>query len=200
MNILGVGGHAKVVIDAVKSSSHQIQSVYDDDPKAHNTEFCGFQVQGSIDSSIDGNSVIAIGSNQIRKKISQRVTKVTWKSVIHPSAIVADDVEIGEGTVIMAGAVIQPGTKIGKHCIVNTGACIDHDCEIEDFCHIAPNCSVAGGVTIGEGTFICIGTAISHYVSIGSWATVGAGAAVIEDIPDNCTAVGVPAKPIKFHK
>lgn len=199
MNILGVGGHAKVVIDAARVSGHQINSVYDDNPSTHNTEFCGVLVRGSINNNIEGTSIVAIGSNTIRQKISQTVTNATWKSVIHPTAIIAEDVEIGEGSVIMAGAVIQPGTKIGKHCIVNTGVCIDHDCKIEDYVHIAPACGIAGGVTIGEGTFIGIGTSITQYLKIGDWTTIGAGSVVIKDLPANCTAVGIPAKPIKFH-
>lgn len=199
MNILGVGGHAKVVIDAAIQSVHKIMNVYDDDPSTHGTDFCGYKVKGSIDNSTQGQAIIAIGNNETRQAISERLSKVKWQSIIHPTAIIAEDVKIGEGTVIMAGAIIQPGTKIGRHCIINTGACIDHDCMVGDYTHIAPNCGIAGGVTIGKGAFIGIGTSVAQYIKIGEWTTVGAGSAVITDLPANCTAVGVPAKPIKFH-
>lgn len=199
MNILGVGGHSKVVIDAAKQSGHKIDAVFDDNKSTHGQNFCGFIVKGKIDSSIEGQAVIAIGNNEVRRSICERLTTIQFISIIHPTAIISEDVEIGDGSIIMAGAIIQPGTTIGRHCIVNTGACIDHDCSIEDYCHIAPNCSIAGGVKIAQGSFIGIGTAISQYLKIGSWSQIGAGAAVISDIPSNCTAVGVPAKPIKFH-
>lgn len=199
MNILGVGGHAKVVIDAAIQSAHKIMNVYDDDSSTHGTDFCGYKVKGSIENSIHGQAIIAIGKNTVRQTISKQLSNVNWQSIIHPTAIIAEDVEIGEGSVIMAGAIIQPGTKVGRHCIINTGACIDHDCIIEDYTHIAPNCGIAGGVTIGKGAFIGIGTSVAQYIKIGEWTTVGAGSAVITDLPANCTAVGVPAKPIKFH-
>jgi acetyltransferase EpsM len=99
----------------------------------------------------------------------------------------------------MAGAIIQTGTKIGKHSIINTGACIDHDCIIGDFVHIAPNCSLAGGVSVGEGTFFGIGSSIIPNKTIGRWTNVGAGSVIITDQPDNCTTLGIPAKPIKFN-
>lgn len=199
LKLLGVGGHAKVIIDAAKISGKKIDAVYDDDENTHGKEFCGYKVAGKIDSDLQGDAIIAIGNNKTRKKISTCLKKMNWETVIHPTAIIADDVEIGEGSLIMAGTIIQTGTKIGKHCIINTGACIDHDCKIADFSHIAPNCSLAGGIEIGEGTFIGIGTAVSQYLKIGEWCQIGAGAAVVSEIPSNCTAVGVPAKPTKFH-
>lgn len=198
MNILGVGGHSKVVIDTVLQSDNKISAVFDDDESTHGTHFCGYKVKGNIDNSIQGQAIIAIGNNSVRKTISERLSNIKWQSAIHPTAIVSENIELGEGSVIMAGAIIQPGTKIGKHCIINTGACIDHDCTIGDYTHIAPNCGIAGGVTIGEGAFIGIGSSITQYLKIGEWTTVGAGSAVVKDLPANCTAVGVPAKPIKF--
>lgn len=199
MNILGVGGHAKVVIDAALKSRNKISAVYDDDVSTHNSFFCGHKVRGNIDSKILGPSFIAIGNNKIRFELSNRIPNAKWETIIHPSAIIADDVKIGEGSVIMAGVILQPGTSIGKHCIINTGSCIDHDCTISDFVHIAPNCGIAGGVSIGVGAFVGIGSSVVQYISIGEWTTIGAGSAVINNIQSYCTAVGVPAKPIKFH-
>lgn len=201
MNILGLGGHAKVVIDVADSLGYEISAVYDDDEKRHGSKFCGFLVKGKIENgSISGDAIIAIGNNKVRKEIDQRLsTRTVWKKVIHPASIIAKGVEVGEGTVIMAGAIIQPGTKIGRHCIINTGACIDHDCKIADFSHIAPNSGIAGGVTIGEGAFIGIGTSITQYLEVGKWTKVGAGSVIINNIPSNCTAVGIPAKPIKYN-
>lgn len=199
MNIFGVGGHAKVVIDAALKSKIKITAVYDDDSTTHGSNFSGFKVQGSIHKPHSGNAIIAIGNNLVRHNISKKALNAKWQTIIHPNTIIAEDVEIGEGSVIMAGVIIQPGTKIGKHCIVNTGACIDHDCNIGDFVHIAPNCGIAGGVSIGEGALIGIGSSVVQYISIGVWTIIGAGSSVVNDIPSNCTAVGVPAKPIKYN-
>lgn len=193
LNILGIGGHAKVIIQTVfLQFSYQI-IIFDDDTSKHGLDFYGFKVQGSINEFIYGPSVIAIGNNKIRNFIANKSVGASWVKIIHPSAVISTDVVIGEGTIVMAGSIIQPGAIVGKHCIINTGSCIDHDCIIGDFVHVAPNCAIAGGVKIGEGTFVGIGTSIIPNVEIGKWTTIGAGSAVICNIPDNCLAVGVPA-------
>lgn len=197
--LIGVGGHSKVIVEMVRLLGHKILGLYDDNPLTHNQIFYELKVFGPIDLITDGSGVIAIGENIIRKKISYRLPKVKWETIIHPSAIISSDVEIGEGTVIMAGAIVQPGVKIGKHCIVNTGACIDHDCQINDYVHIAPNTSLAGGVKVGEGTLIGIGSSVIPNIIIGQWSKIGAGSVVVHDQPDNCTVVGSPAEPIKFY-
>ena len=199
LSIFGVGGHSKVVIDTAILSGFSNFELYDDNPSTHDTLHNCFRVQGGIPNSLHGVAVIAIGNNYIRQKISTRVKDVKWQTLIHPGAIVAKDVEIGEGSLIFAGAIVQPGVKIGRHCIINTGACIDHDSVIEDFVHIAPNCALAGGVRVGEGTLVGIGTSVILNTTIGKWTMIGAGAVVIHNQPDFCTSVGSPARPIKFH-
>lgn len=193
LNILGVGGHSKVVIDIAVNSGVNISGLYDDNQNLYGMEYNGINLSGPIGSIESGNAIIAIGSNKVRKNIDDYHKKLKWKTLIHPSAVIADKVEIAEGTVVMAGAIIQPGAKIGRHCIINTGACIDHDCVIDDYVHIAPGVTLAGGVKVGEGTLIGVGTSIGPYVTVGKWATIGAGSAVVSDIPDYSTAVGVPA-------
>ncbi|MEI6881426.1 MAG: acetyltransferase [Bacteroidota bacterium] len=191
--ILGVGGHSRVIIDIAQNLGINISGLFDDNPRTYDKEYNEIKVLGPINSIFFGTAIIAIGKNKIRKNIVNQSLPINWKTLIHPSAIIAKDVEIGEGTVVMAGAIIQPGVKIGNHCIVNTGACIDHDCLIEDYAHIAPKVALAGGVEVGEGTLVGIGASVNPYVQIGKWSTIGAGSAVINDIPDNCMAAGVPA-------
>jgi sugar O-acyltransferase (sialic acid O-acetyltransferase NeuD family) len=197
--VFGVGGHSKVVIDVANLVGCSISNFFDDNPLTHNIEFNGVKVLGPIINFISGNAFVAIGENKKRKLIVEKVSNVSWQTLIHPSAIISKNVYIEEGSIIMAGAVIQPGTRIGKHCVINTGACIDHDCIIGDFVHIAPNATLAGGVIVGEGTLIGIGSSIIPNKTIGRWTNVGAGSLVINDQPDNCTTFGVPAKLIKFN-
>jgi acetyltransferase EpsM len=90
--------------------------------------------------------------------------------------------------------VIQPDVSIGAHAIVNTGAIVEHDNQIGDFCHIGPNACLAGGIRVEEGAFLGAGTTVIPGVCIGAWSTIGAGAAVIEDVEEAVTAVGVPAR------
>ena len=193
LSIIGFGGHSKVVIDIAVNSGINISGLFDDNQNLYGIEYNGIRVSGPLSSIESGNAIIAIGNNKVRKNIDNQLTQIKWHTLIHPSAIIADKVEIADGTVVMAGAIIQPGAKIGRHCIINTGACIDHDCVIDDYVHIAPGVAIAGGVKVGEGTLIGVGTSIVPYVTVGKWATIGAGSAVISDIPDYSTAVGVPA-------
>lgn len=194
MNLLGIGGHAKVILDVALQSGNAITSVFDDDVSKLGTTFCGFNVDGVIAPSIEGQSIIAVGNNRIRKIISQRLNQSEWITIIHPSAIIASDVKIGIGSVVMAGVILQSGVEVGNHCIVNTGACVDHDCIIGDFAHIAPNVSMAGGIKVGEGSLIGIGSAIIPGIHIGDWSILGAGSVVVKNIPSHQTWVGNPAK------
>ncbi len=199
LNVFGVGGHSKVVINAANLAGIAIANLFDDNPMTHNTELCGIKVVGSIVDSIGGNAIIAIGDNKIRRKISSIFTQQNWQTVIHPSAIISTDVLIGEGSVIMAGAIIQSDSRIGKHAIINTGASIDHDCIIDDYVHISPNVTLSGDIHVGEGTHIGVGACIIPGVKIGKWATIGAGSVIIRDVPDYAVIVGNPGKVMKYN-
>ncbi len=201
--IAGSGGHAKVVIGTLFELEYHIEAMYDDDNRKQGNSFCGIPVLGSIDSFCKLqyiNGIIAIGDNQIRKKIVSGCKSITWETAIHPTAYVHESVRIGEGTVVFAGAVIQPDTVIGSHVIVNTGATIDHDCMIGDYAHIAPGAHLGGQVRIGEGTLVGLSSSVIQNIAIGDWAVIGAGAAVIKELPSNVTAVGIPAQIIKQNK
>jgi len=144
---------------------------------------------------------VSIGDNHTREAVVARLREfapsLRFAALIHPGAIVAQDVEIGEGTVVMAGAVINPGTVIGKHCIVNTGVCLDHDNRLGDFCSVAPRVATGGQVSIGRGSAVCIGACIQHGITIGEHTVIGAGAVVLGDVPASCVAFGVPCKVIR---
>jgi len=198
--VLGAGGHSKVAIETASKCGYIVTAVFDDDETIIGSKCLGVPIIGRIadlDSALEGLAFVAIGNNRIRKKIAQRFTKITWTSFIHPVSYVSEHAQIGRGTLIGAGVVIQPDTKIGAHSIINTGSTVDHDCMIGDFSHICPGAHLAGGVVIGEGTMIGIGASIIPLKKVGSWSTVGAGAVVVKDVPDNITAIGVPARIIR---
>jgi sugar O-acyltransferase (sialic acid O-acetyltransferase NeuD family) len=198
--VIGAGGHAKVVISTLQDAGYRVAAVFDDNQKMWGTSLLGVRVQGAI-SELDGGlypaAVIAIGSNSVRERLSQQIKQVEWISAIHPQAYVHPSVKVGEGTVIFAGAIIQPDTSVGAHVIVNTGATVDHDCLLGDYVHLAPGVHLAGGVQVGLGAFFGIGSVIIPGQRVGSWATIGAGGAVINNIPDGVTAVGIPALPVE---
>ena len=161
--ILGAGGHAKVVIATARSCGIEPAAVYDDDESKLGSEFCGLKIMGKIvdiSESQTGSAFIAIGSNAIRKTISQKFKNFTWPTLRHPTAFICETAKIGNGSIICAGAVIQPDVVIGDHAIINTGSNIDHDCEIGDYTHICPGCNIAGSVNVSEGAML--GTGVSE--------------------------------------
>lgn len=193
MYLYGASGHAKVIIDILKSQNKKIVGLIDDNQSIKT--LLGYSVFDS--KSKLSPIIISIGDNKIRRKIAESLTDVFYETAIHSSAIVSDQSFIDSGSVIMQGAIVQSCSRIGHHCIINTGASIDHDCTIDDFVHISPQSTLCGNVTVGEGTWIGAGTIITPGVKIGKWCVIGAGSVVTKDIPDNVLAVGNRCKIIK---
>ena len=198
--IIGAGGHTKVIIDIIKNENKEIYGIFDDDEKKHGSSILGVKVIGNIKDLFDLKGeflfIIGIGDNHSRKKITDLLIKkgIKFTRAIHPSSIIAEDVEVGEGTVIMANTVINPGTRIGKHCIINTSVSIDHDNEIEDYVHFSPNSTTGGTVKVGRNTWVGLGTKIINNISIGQDVIIGAGSVIIDDIKSGVLVVGVPGK------
>lgn len=193
MNILGSGGHARVVAAAAVAAGLKVDGFWDDDPVKVGGDIDGIPILGlTADLPAGSPAIIAIGSNRVREKLAS--LPLNWVSVIHPHAWIAPTASVGEGSMVIAGAVIQPGAVIGQHSIVNTSASVDHDCKVGNFVHLAPGSHLAGSVHIEDGAFVGIGATVIPSVQIGSWSVVGAGACVIRDVESRSTVVGVPAK------
>lgn len=192
--IIGAGGHGKVIAEIAKKNGYSNIVFLDDNEKLYK---CGdFPIIGSCSefSKIDGDVIVGIGNTLLRKYMLEVIPKDRLVTLIHPNAVVADDVVIDIGSVIMAGSVINPGTRIGKGCIINTSSSVDHDCKIGDYVHIAVGSHLCGGVTIGNETWIGAGAVISNNISVCSECMIGAGAVVICNIAEKGTYVGIPAK------
>lgn len=194
ITIIGASGHGKVCADVAELNGYDEIEFLDDDPELSH---CGrYPVVGKTDKKVDGSVFVAIGNNKVRKHFCEKY-KDQLVTLIHPSAVIASDVFIGRGTVIMADAVINPGTSIGDGVIINTSSSIDHDNIVGSYTHIAVGAHTAGTVTVGENVWLGIGAIISNNITICSNCTIGAGAVVIKDIEVPGTYIGVPARMIK---
>ena len=200
MYLFGASGHGKVVKEILDACGVKVEAFVDDNQNV--TECGGCRVLH--DATKLSPMIVSVGVNRVRKMIVERLKAnnphVAFGTAIHPSAIVSPSAKIGEGTAVMAGAVINADAVIGKHCIVNTGASVDHDCVIGDFCHVAPGVNISGGTHVGEGTWVGVGACVIQCLNIGKNCMVGAGSVVVDDIPDDVTAYGCPAKVTSNNK
>lgn len=144
--IYGASGHGKVVGDIARLNGYDDIIFIDDSVNEHLT-FADFM---KLDIEIP--IALGIGDNKIREKLYQTCVQrgLKVKTLVHPSAVLADNIVIGNGTVIMANVVINSDSTIGKCCILNTACVIEHDNTIGDFVHISPNTACAGGVKIDQ--------------------------------------------------
>lgn len=192
--IIGASGHGKVVADIARKNGYSEIVFLDDDESIH--ECGGYPVIGksSEAGTIDADAIIGIGNAGVRKQIQESIPDEKLVTLIHPDAVVAEDVVIGKGTVVMAGAVINPGVRIGKGCIINTCSSVDHDCIVDDFVHVAVGSHLCGTVNVGAGTWIGAGVTVNNNVFICPDCMIGAGAVIVNDIWECGTYVGVPAR------
>ena len=201
--VWGAAGHAKVVADVVRLGGHEIVGFLDDvQPNRKGEIFCDAPIIGGDDALRDlhqqgvTHAIVAIGNNAARARTARTCAQRGFSllTAIHPTAIIARDVAIGDGTVIAAGAVINPSVRIGDNVIVNTHATIDHDCVVEHSAHIGPGATLAGAVYVDSCVWIGIGANVVDRCRIGKNSIVGAGAVVLDNVPENTVVVGVPAK------
>jgi sugar O-acyltransferase (sialic acid O-acetyltransferase NeuD family) len=199
--IIGAGGHGKVVADvAMKMNTWKSIQFLDDNQELKRV--LGLEVIGKVEDALkyvhDYQFIVAIGDNSLRERIQLNLTMAQAKLalLVHPDAIIGKQVEIGKGTVVMAGVIINSCTHVGSGCIINTGSIIEHDNIIEDYVHVSPGVITGGTVRIGKGTWLGLGSKIINNVSIAGDCIVGAGAVVIEDIINRGLYVGIPAKKV----
>jgi sugar O-acyltransferase (sialic acid O-acetyltransferase NeuD family) len=206
--LFGASGHSKPILEILEQDFQVVGYIDDFSQK---DSFCNYPILGKTDDlleivekyKIDGG-FISIGDNftrwQIFQKIRKKVQNFKFVKAIHKKAIIGKNVEIGDGTVVMAGAVINPSSRIGEHSIINTSSVIEHDSQIGDFSTIAPKVAMGGGVQIGNFSTISIGATVKHLIKIGDDVVVGANSLVLKNLPNNIVAYGLPAKKIRERK
>ncbi len=144
---------------------------------------------------------ISIGSGHIREILYQKFKinpNLTFPNLIDPSVIDSNRITLGIGNIICAGCILTVNIQISDFVVLNLDCTISHDCILDSFVTVSPGTNVAGNVHIHSLSYLGISSTVIQGKIIGRNTTIGAGAVVVDDIPANCTAVGVPAKPIKF--
>lgn len=198
ITIYGSGGHAKVVLDAVRTGGAfgEIR-VVDDDPVRQGSEFFGLVIE-SADNLEDGLGAVhlAIGDNERRARQGDRVLSAGAElcTVRHPGSLVSGLAVVERGCFIAAGATVAAAAEVLVGSIINHSAVVDHDCAVGAWVHLAPGAVLGGAVSVGEGALIGSGSIILPGVTIGAWSVVGAGAVVTKDVESGSVVVGTPAR------
>ncbi|GBD36500.1 Putative acetyltransferase EpsM [bacterium HR36] len=206
--LFGSGGHARVVLDALLASERfQVVGIIDH-RLPPGEAVLGVPVLGT-DSDLPhiirqfhvGGFVVGIGDNwrraQLTRRILQHSPELRPLTVVHPAASVSRFAQLGPGTVVLPGAIVNAGAVLGAGCVLNTHSSVDHDCRLGEFVSVAPHACLGGTVTVGDYSAICLGAHVIHGVCIGCATVVGAGALVLQNLPDQVVAYGVPARIVR---
>ena len=143
-------------------------------------------------------AMVAVADSKDRYDIVQRLPKETqFFTFIHPTALLMENIEIGEGSFIGAYSILTTNVKIEKHAILNRGNHIGHDCKIGNYFSAMPGSFVSGNVTIYDCVYMGNNSSIREKLSIHSFSTIGMNSAVVKHIEIPGTYVGCPAIKIK---
>ena len=211
--IIGAGGFGREVawlVERINSIEPvwKLQGFLDDNPEKQGTTEGRYQVVSGCDFLRHLREetwiVCAVGASAVRRHIIEKIQQydnrnVKFAVLIDPSVLISSSVSVGEGSIICAGTILTVDITVGKHVIINLDCTVGHDAEIEDFVTICPSVNVSGCAVVEQGAELGTGAQIIQGKRIGKETILGAGAVVVRNLPDRCTAIGVPAKPVKFH-
>jgi sugar O-acyltransferase (sialic acid O-acetyltransferase NeuD family) len=203
--VLGSSGHASVVLDAI-----ELQGVYQvvgllDSFQTKGTQRHGYEILGSPEEAVAIAErcgcrafVVAVGDNwsrwQLTLRLQEAMPDIELAAVVHPAAVIARSARVHSGSVVFAGSVIGQNVIVETGCIVNVASSVNHDCHLEPYASLAPGVHLGGAVKIGLRSSAGISSAVREKVVIGRDTVLGAGAVLLNDLPDQVVAFGVPAK------
>lgn len=203
----GFGREVKMLIDQINKHENKYEFIgYFDDGITKGTLVNGYSILGGINElnsfSDKLQLVVSIAEPKIKLRIIKSINNcnISFPILIHPTCIIGDgNMRIGEGTIICASTIITVNVEIGNHVILNLACTVGHDTKIGSYSSFMPGVNISGEVEIEDQVYCGTGAKIINQLKIGQGTIVGAGALVHKDLPSNCTAVGSPAKPIKYH-
>ena len=196
--IIGFGGHARSVADSICGLGEYNVLGY--------TDKCDCDINYTYmgDDSIlpnlynDGLRHVVIGvgylgKSRLRDELVDYAKKIgfDFPTIIDKSAVLARDIQIGEGCYVGKRAVINSGSVVGDFCIINTGSILEHENHIGDYSHISVASVLCGDVSVGCHSFVGASSTVIQGKIIGNNCVIGAHSTVLSDVEDNLTVYGV---------
>ncbi|MFW5889481.1 MAG: acetyltransferase [Bacillota bacterium] len=207
--IIGAGDFSKLIID-ILTARNKVNKEYNilgliDDNKKVDEEINGYRILGDfnwIDNNADKDFkvICSVAEPETKRKLIERSLKrdLEFINAIHPDTTISDFCEISsKGVIINAGVIIAANVILEPYTLVNFNSTVGHDVILRKYASVMPGVNLAGFVELKEGAYIGMNSALIQNVSVGEYSTIGAGAVVVKDIPDDVTAVGIPAKVVK---
>lgn len=203
--IVGYGGHAKSVLDAIEEEGRYEIAGFVDKDMEHIFPYRGYKVIGTdndyqelYDSGIRHAcmGIGFMGNGELREKLHRILKDIGFDFPVikDPSAIIARDAKIGEGCFIGKNSIINADAEIGELAIINTGALIEHECKVGGYSHIAVAAVLCGAAEVGLNCMIGANSTVIQGVKITDEVIVGAGSVVVKDIEDSGTWIGNPCR------
>ena len=198
--LIGASGLAREVLAAGLAG---VVGILDDDADLHGTEIGGVPVVGSVGVAVARPEalLVCVGRSQGRRSVVRRlrgsgVGERRYATFIAPSTRLGPSSHILPGTILLDGVVVTADVAVGRHVVVMPNCTITHDDVLEDFTTLAAGVSLGGSVRVGEAAYIGMNASVRQGLRVGAAATVGMGAVVLDDVPDDATWAGVPAREI----
>jgi UDP-perosamine 4-acetyltransferase len=198
--VLGAGGHARVLLEALRSSGHKVAALIDPDRALWGAKVEGALVAGG-NEKLPGfppsrhAAAVGVGAGRDtrrRRAVHEAAAAAGYvlPPILAPSAIVARSARLGAGAQVLTRAVVHPGASIGDGAVVNTAAVVEHDCRVGKHAFIGPAAVLCGGVRVGDGAFIGAGAIVLPGLKIGDGALVAAGVVVRKNVADGAKELG----------
>ncbi len=144
--------------------------------------------------------ICALGDVNYKNKYAEIILNKggVFVSLIHPTAVIGKNAQMGKGCVVGAYANLSNDTTIGDFVTMSIRSGIGHDSTIGNYSHIGGNCCISGFVTIGEFVTMHPGCVMVPHRKIGNNAIIGTGSVVLSNVKPGITIFGNPAKKIDF--
>ncbi len=205
--VIGAGGHGRETVSLVRDlesanpDTWDLRGVIADEcPDCALLDALGTAWLGTTSrlAELEAGVSVAIGDGSTRRRLQELAagTRCQPVTLIHPSASIGTDIEMGAGCYVGALSVLTTHIRLGEGVQVNVGCTISHDVALGDFATLAPGVRIAGGATVGDSATVFAGATVIPGVTIGAASVVGAGSVVLADVPAGETVVGVPARPL----